>query len=204
MQHNLLETIKASTGRLNAVLGDFIQITARRTDSSIVAHEPVNLKPIIKEALDDTGSQIRAKRITLNVELPENLSPVSVDRESLAQILTRLLANAGAVSPLQGTMHLRIQQKTEDGREYLLIQVSDTGGGIPDEDLARVFTPLYRETDFPARGVGESGMGLFIAKTLAEAQDGRIWVETELGVGSTYNVLIPIAGETAVNVNAEE
>jgi signal transduction histidine kinase len=163
----------------------------------------VNLKSIIKEALDETGSQIRAKRITLNVEFPDNLPPVPVDRESLGQILARLLANAGAVSPLQGTMHLRIQQKTEDGREYLLLQVSDTGGGIPAEDLPRVFNPLYRETDVPARGVGESGMGLFIAKMLTEAQNGRIWVETELGVGSTYNVLVPIGRETLVNVSRE-
>jgi signal transduction histidine kinase len=92
-------------------------------------------------------------------------------------------------------VYLQVHRKANDGNEYLLIQVSDTGGGIPAEDLPRVFTPLYRETDIPARGVGETGMGLFIAKTLTEAQNGRIWVDTELGVGSTYNVLIPISSE---------
>jgi signal transduction histidine kinase len=84
------------------------------------------------------------------------------------------------------------------------MQVSDTGGGIPAEDLRRVFAPLYRAEDIPARGVGDTGMGLFIAKTLTEAQNGRIWVETEPGVGSTYNVLIPIAGDTPVDVNVDE
>jgi signal transduction histidine kinase len=61
-----------------------------------------------------------------------------------------------------------------------------------------VFTPLYREADIPARGVGETGMGLFIAKILTEAQKGRIWVDTELEVGSTYNVLIPMTKEMRV------
>ena len=56
------------------------------------------------------------------------------------------------------------------------------GGGIPPEDLGRVFTPLYRADDIPAWGVGETGMGLFIVKTFTQAQHGKIWVDTELGV----------------------
>lgn len=203
MQRNLIETMKASTARLHAVIGDFIQVTSRKAVPS-AAHELADLSSIMTDAIEDTGSQIRAKRITLNVELPENLSPLYVNRAALQEILTRLLSNAGAISPLQGTMHLRVQQKEHEGKEYLLIQVSDTGGGIPPEDLPRVFTPLYRETDVPARGVGETGMGLFIAKTLTEAQNGRIWVETELRVGSTYNVLIPINREIQVDVRTKE
>ena len=204
MQHNLLETIKASTARLHAVIEDFVQVISLRANSRTRALEPVDLDPIIKNALNETSSQMRAKRITLNVDLPENLSPVCVDPDALGRILTRLLSNAGAASPPQGTVQLRAQTKMEDGKEHLFIQVGDAGGGIPPEDLPRVFTPLYRETDIPARGVGETGMGLFIVKVLTEAQNGKIWVDTELGVGSTYNVLIPITREMPVNVNSEE
>ena len=193
MQRNFLDTIKASTTRLRGVIEDFIQLTNLKAASSALVHDPVDLNLIIKDAIADTSSEIRAKRLSLNVDLPENLAPVYTDREALGQILIRLLSNAGAASPLQGTVHVRVQLKSEDDKEYLLIQVSDTGGGIPPEDLRRVFTPLYREEDMPARGVGDTGMGLFIAKTLTEAQNGRIWVDSERGVGSTYNVLIPIA-----------
>jgi signal transduction histidine kinase len=204
MQRNLLDTVKGSTARLYAVIEDFVQVMTIRATSVTRALEPVDLNPIIRDAIDETSSQMRAKRITLNAELPENPAPICVDPDALRQILTRLLSNAGAVSPLQGTVQLQAQTKTEDDKEYLLIQVRDTGGGVPPEDLPRIFAPLYRETDVPARGVGDTGMGLFIVKTLTEAQNGRIWVDTELGAGSTYNVLMLIDRKTPVSVNGEE
>jgi signal transduction histidine kinase len=204
MQRNFLESIKASTTRLNHVIQDFIQVKTLKAVSDTLVHESVDLNLLLKDAIDDTSSEVRAKRLSLKVDLPENLASVYVDRKALEQILIRLLSNAGAASPLQGTVRLQVQVKREDDKEYLLIQVSDAGGGIPPEDLSRVFIPLYRAEDVPARGVGETGMGLFLAKTLTESQNGRIWVDTELGVGSTYNVLIPIARGTTVNVSADK
>jgi signal transduction histidine kinase len=204
MQRNFLETMKASTMRLHSLMEDFTQVRTFKADLNALAHDPVDLNLLIEDVIADTGSQARAKRITLHVDLQENLMPVYADREALRQILTRLLSNAAAISPLQGSIHLGAQTKAEEGREYILMQIGDTGGGIPAEDLRRVFAPLYRAQDIPARGVGDTGMGLFIAKTLTEAQNGRIWVDTEPGVGSTYNVLIPIAGDTPVDVNVDE
>ena len=202
MQRNLLETIKASTGRFHAVLEDFIQITTLKTNSTALTREPVDVDLTIKDAIANTSNEVRAKRLSVNVDLPENLPTIYTDREALKQILTRLLSNAIAVSPLQGTVRVRAHLKAEGGKEYLLIQVSDTGGGIPREDLGRVFIPRYHTDELPVRGVGDLGMGLYVAKALAEAQNGKIWVDTGRGVGSTYNVLIPIARETTVNVSA--
>ena len=90
-------------------------------------------------------------------------------------------------------MHLKVQTKAEDSKEYVLIQVTDTGGGIPAEDLGRVFTRLYRADNVLIQGVGDTGVGLSIAKTLTEAQKGRIWVDSQPGVGSTFSVLLPLA-----------
>jgi len=99
---------------------------------------------------------------------------------------------------LEGAVYLRVQTKAEDAREYVLIQVSDTGGGIPAEDMPRVFTRLFRADNVLIQGVGDTGVGLSIAKTLTEAQKGRIWVESEPGVGSTFSVLLPIAKNVAM------
>jgi signal transduction histidine kinase len=204
MQRNSLETIKASTARLISVMEDFIQVAALKAGSSALGYGLVDLNVIAKEAIEDISSEVRAKRLSINTELPADLTPVYADQEALRQVLIRLLSNAVAASSLQGTVHVRVQIKAEAGRENLLIQISDTGGGIPTEDLPRVFLPLYGAEDVPARGVGETGLGLFMAKTLTEAQNGRIWVDTEPAVGSTYNVLIPITRDTTVDVSADE
>jgi len=73
-----------------------------------------------------------------------------------------------------------------------LLQVTDSGGGIPAEDLTRVFSRLYRAENALIQGVGDTGVGLSIAKTLTEAQGGRIWVDTKIGAGSTFSVLLPV------------
>ena len=203
-QRNFLETTKASTTRLRNVIEDFYQVRMSRAEFNALAHNPVDLNIIVDEALAETGREARAKRLTRNVLLPENLAPVHTDREALGQVLIRILSNATAVSPLQGAIDVRVQIKTNEGKEYILIEVSDTGGGIPAEDVGRVFAPSYRAEDVHARGVGDTGLGLFIAKTLTEAQNGRIWVDTEPGVGSTFNVLIPIAGYRPVDGKTEE
>jgi signal transduction histidine kinase len=193
LQRKFVERIKASTERIGSLIDDLIQVTTLETGLNELKPEPVNLDLIIDNAMSYTSSQIREKNISLHLDLPKNVAPIYADREALQQILIHLLQNAGAASPLEGTVHLKVQTKAEDSREYVLIQVTDTGGGIPAEDLGRVFTRLYRADNVLIQGVGDTGVGLSIAKTLTEAQKGRIWVDSQPGVGSTFSVLLPIA-----------
>ncbi|HSL46269.1 MAG TPA: ATP-binding protein [Anaerolineales bacterium] len=193
LQRKFVERIKASTERIGSLIDDLIHITTLETGLHELKPEPVDLDLIIDNAMSYTSSQIREKNISMHLDLPKNVSPIYADREALQQILIHLLQNAGAASPLEGTVHLKVQTKSEDGKEYVLIQVTDTGGGIPAEDLGRVFTRLYRADNVLIQGVGDTGVGLSIAKTLTEAQKGRIWVDSEPGNGSTFSVLLPIA-----------
>jgi signal transduction histidine kinase len=193
LQRKFVERIKSSTERIGGLIDDLIQVTTLETGLHELKPEPVDLDLIIDNAMSYTSSQIREKNISMHLDLPKNVAPIYADREALQQILIHLLQNAGAASPLEGTVHLRVQMKTEDGKEYVLIQVSDTGGGIPTEDVNRVFTRLYRAENVLIQGVGDTGVGLSIAKTLTEAQKGRIWVDSKPGTGSTFSVLLPIA-----------
>ncbi len=202
LQRKFVERIKASTERIGSLIDDLIQVTTLETGLNELKPEPVNLDLIIDNAMSYTSSQIREKNISMHLDLPKNVAPIYADREALQQILIHLLQNAGAVSPLEGTIHLKVQTKTEDHHEYVLIQVTDTGGGIPAEDLGRVFTRLYRADNVLIQGVGDTGVGLSIAKTLTEVQKGRIWVDTQPGVGSTFSVLLPIA-KNSNNKNSE-
>jgi len=121
----------------------------------------------------------------------------------LQQILIHLLQNAGAATPFEGTVRLKVQTQSENNLDYILIQVSDSGGGIASTDLPRVFTRLYRADNVLIQGVGDTGVGLSIAKTLTEAHHGRIWVESEQGAGSTFSVLLPIASSLNSENNIE-
>jgi signal transduction histidine kinase len=204
LQRKFVERIKASTERIRSLTDDMIQITTLETELNALNPEAVDLDLIIDNAMSYTSSQMREKNISMHLELPKTLAPTHADREALQQILIHLLQNAGAATPFEGTIKLKVQTRTEDGQEFILIQVSDSGGGIASDDLPRVFTRLYRADNVLIEGVGDTGVGLSIAKTLTEAQRGRIWVESEMGAGSTFSVLLPIASETAAEKHGKK
>jgi signal transduction histidine kinase len=193
LQRKFVERIKSSTERIGTLIDDLIQVTTLETGLNELKPEQVDLNLIIDNAMSYTSSQVREKNISMHLDLPKNMQPIHADREALQQILIHLLQNAGAASPVEGTVNLSVRTQAEDDKEYVLIQVTDTGGGIFAEDLPRVFTRLYRADNVLIQGVGDTGVGLSIAKTLTEAQKGRIWVESKSGVGSTFSVLLPIA-----------
>lgn len=199
LQRKFVERIKASTERIGNLIDDLIQVTTLETGLNDLKPEPVDLNVIIDNAMSYTSSQVREKNISMHLDLPKNMTPINADREALQQILIHLLQNAGSASPMEGTVRLKVQTQSEDGKEFVLIQVSDTGGGIPSEDINRVFTRLYRADNVLIQGVGDTGVGLSIAKTLTEAQKGRIWVESQMGIGSTFSVLLPLTRRQAEN-----
>jgi len=195
LQRKFVERIKTSTERIHSLTDDMIQITTLAADLHELKAEAVDLNSIIDNAVSYTSAQVREKNISMHLDLPKALAPIQADREALQQILIHLLQNAGAATPHEGTIRLKVQTRTENGLEFILIQVTDTGGGIASEDLQRVFSRLYRADNVLIAGVGDTGVGLSIAKSLTEAQNGRIWVESEPGVGATFSVLLPIAVE---------
>ncbi len=199
LQRKFVERIKASTERIHNLTDDMIQITTLEAGLNDLKPESVDLNTIIDNAMTYTSTQVREKNISMHLELPKQLETIQADREALQQILIHLLQNAGAATPFEGTVRLTVQKRTEENMDYILIQVADTGMGIASEDLPRVFTRLYRADNVLIQGVGDTGVGLSIAKALTEAQHGRIWVESEHGVGSTFSVLLPIAGGASLD-----
>ena len=193
LQRKFVERIRASSERLGRLVDELMK--ALPGDSGLpTSAQDVDISPVIDDAIALSMSQLREKKIVLRVDLPEELPAVNTDRESLQQILLHLLQNAGAATPVEGQVTLRANVTREDSdQEYLNFQVSDSGAGIASEDLPRVFSRLYRADNAPIQGVGDTGIGLAVTKALVEAQRGRIWVDTEVGRGSTFSVLLPIS-----------
>ena len=192
LQRKFVERVRASTERIGSLIDDLIQLTTLEAGLGTLNPETVDLNLIIDNAMAYTSSQLREKNTTLRIDIPENIQPIQSDREALQQILIHLLQNASAASPVDGTVTLRVRTVQENSVDHVQIQVTDTGGGIPKDDLSRVFSRLYRADNVLIQGVGDTGVGLSIAKTLTEAQGGRIWVDTELNIGATFSVLLPL------------
>jgi signal transduction histidine kinase len=134
----------------------------------------------------------------LRLDLTSTAPLIQTDRDALQQILIHLLQNATAATHTEGNITLRVHMKDEGENHLLSIQVTDNGGGISSEDIPLVFARRYRAEHSQIQGLGDAGVGLSIAKALVEAQNGRIWVETEAGVGATFSVLMPVVVELPV------
>lgn len=194
LQRKFLERIKASTNRMEALLEDLLQVTELDPDNLEFSPEQVDLGLVIDEAIAATRNHLRDRNIVLRVDLPKQLPQLHADHDAVQQILIHLLKNAEAASPIDGEVFLRASiYQSSNQEDYVLIQVADQGGGIPAQDLPRVFSRLYRADNPLIEGIGDTGVGLSIAKTLVEAHHGRIWVDSQPGEGATFSILLPLS-----------
>jgi signal transduction histidine kinase/GAF domain-containing protein len=199
MQRKFLQRVKANTERMSAKLDDLIEITAIDLGRLEIEPETVNIVSIIEEAIMNTAGQFRERGVAIDIALEDGLPEIYADPDALNQVMQNLLSNACQASEINTTVVVSASlQDTADsvlgGRKYFMVSVTDTGGGIPDEERRRVFTRLYRADNPLIKGLGETGVGLSVAKTLIEAHGGRIWVESEEGLGSTFSFLLPVEG----------
>jgi len=196
MQRKFLQRVKANIERLSSLINDLIEITALDTGRIELVPEPIDLINIIEEAIMGLSARFREQDLTVRLDMALELPPIRADRDALYQIVLHLLSNACQCSrpgtEIVVTGHL---EEAEKGLPpYLHVSVQDTGGGIAPEDRPRVFQRFYRADKPLIPGLGETGVGMAIAKALVEAHSGRIWVESEMGVGSTFHFILPVTG----------
>ncbi len=194
LQRKFVERVKASTERLVILLNELVQVMT--IDGGKVDQTPVSvdLKSVIDEAIGNVTAQISEKNIALRVDVPEKLPAVRANKDALQQILANLLQNACLVTPVDGEISLAARVEQQDNElKFIHISVTDQGGGIEYADLPRVFSRRYKMENPLIKGIGDSGVGLSIVKSLVELHKGRVWVDTEVGAGSSFSVLLPIA-----------
>jgi len=127
--------------------------------------------------------------LSLTVELPDSLLPVNVDSHRIGQVLRNLLENAIAHTDAGGTITVAARQL----EGYVEVSVTDTGEGIPSEDLPNIFERFYRVDKSRTRATGGSGLGLTIVKRLIEAHGCTIEAHSELGKGSRFTFTLPVS-----------
>ena len=139
LQRKFLERVRNSTERMNTLIDNLIRIAELDEAGYSAKRKSVDLASVIDDVLGQLRDQLQEKRIAIRVDLPETLPEINTDRDALQQILYHLLQNADAATPAEGEITLRaFVDSQQDLGDFVLIQVSDTGGGIPEEDLPRV------------------------------------------------------------------
>lgn len=200
-QRQFLQRVKANIERMGGLLDDLIKVVALDTQGSSLSPEPINFTSVLEGVIMSLSAQFSERDLAVQMDTAPELPPVYADRESLTQIIQHLLSNACQCSKPGSKIVVRAQTEERDRvveglPSYLLVSVTDTGGGIAPEDQRRVFQRLYRADNPLIAGLGETGVGLSMAKALVEAHGGRIWVESEMGVGSTFSFILPLSPET--------
>ncbi len=191
MQRQFLQRVKANVARMEGMLSDLVQITTIDTGQIKLEAASIDVPELIKDTVMATSTLFREREQSIRLELADNLPKLYIDRESLQQILQHLLSNAALCSPNNAEVVMRAQVPVEMP-DYMLFSTTDQGGGISPEDRQRAFHRMYRADHPLVQGLGETGVGLSIAKALVEAQGGRIWVDSEMGRGSTFTFILPL------------
>lgn len=198
MQRQFLERVKANVEQMGQLLNDLVRLASPDARRVELTPEPVDLITVIEAGIMGLAARFRERRLAIRMDLPETLTPVRADQDSLYQVILRLLSNAALCSQ-EGTEVLLSAQEQEPEEKgvvpFVRISVTDTGGGIATEDFPRVFRRFYRANQSLVQGMGETGVGMAVVKTLVEANGGRVWVETEPGVGSTFSFILPCCCE---------
>jgi Osmosensitive K+ channel histidine kinase len=149
--------------------------------------EVVSLDGIIRFALETLGGQISEKKLNLHVDLPTDMPPVRGNPIRLRQMVDNLIGNAIKYTQEGGEISIAVEvQKDQD-----ILRISDNGPGIPPSDQPHIFEKFYRAGNVP-KGVGGSGLGLAIVKSIIDNHQGRIWVDSLLGRGTTFTVVLPV------------
>ncbi len=175
----------ASTSELVQAL-----LNLSRIDMGTFKAEPEILSPktIAEEVITAVGPQMDNKAQILQRDYDESLSPVSMDRNVLRIILQNLISNAVKYTSTGGRIKVGLKLRSNN----LLIEVADTGIGIPRAEQDKMFTKFFRAHNTAGLNVDGTGIGLNLTKTIIEATGGRIWFESEEGRGTTFFVKIPV------------
>jgi PAS domain S-box-containing protein len=195
-QRGFLDVVSANAERMIGLVNKLIAVSEMERGLVQIETRPVDMGQIIEEAVQAVHSQAVGCQLELTVNLPPDLSPVRGDPQYLRQIMDNLLDNAVRYTPAKGRVAVwAAEAHLEDGgaspQHYLVVNVRDTGVGIPQQEHGRIFEKFYRVDNPLSLQAGGTGMGLAIVKSLVIAHGGRVWVESQPGAGSTFSFIIP-------------
>ncbi len=188
-QREFLSIIERQADHLAELVSNLLDLNRLSSNALQLKLEPLNLSEILAQTVSQLQGFSRKKKVYVDTKLPASLPPVMGDVTRLKQVFTNLIGNAIKFTPQNGRVWVQAKAQPTS----VLISVTDTGIGIPAEEMEKIFGKFYQVEEHSTRSAEGSGLGLHIARQLIERHNGKIWAQSELGKGSTFFVQLPIA-----------
>lgn len=190
-QSEYLGYARESCDQLTVCVNDLMDAARLETGKMAVFMQTASLGEVAHRVVIGLRSVALAKRIDLQFEAPAGLPEATFDDTRITQVISNLLFNAAKFTPEGGSIRVAVTE-APGHPEFLQVAVSDTGQGIPKEQLAQIFDRLYQIKAGDAATEKGIGMGLYICRELVHLHNGEIWVESEPGKGSTFKFTVPL------------
>ncbi len=193
-QKGLVEKTYSSNERMISLINDLLNVTRIEEGRYLYQLDLAHIEDIAVPLIETYKTEIERRGIKFKVKLPKKKTPkIAADSEKIALVIQNFIENAMKYTNKGGDMNLAIIYN-EDNNE-VQVSVKDTGVGIPGEQQIRLFTKFFRAENVIRMETEGSGLGLFICKNIIEAHKGRVWFESEEGVGSTFYFSLPIRSQ---------
>jgi two-component system sensor histidine kinase/response regulator len=179
--------IQQNVHKMRSLVTDMLDLAQIETGVDLSV-KPVSLTAFLRECLESFNLSAEQKQITLTFSPSEEDVTFPLDADRMARVIDNLISNAIKYTPEGGLVDLAVQVNTDN----VIIQVSDTGLGIPEEDIPHLFKTFYRVSDPQHRAIGGTGLGLSIVKAVVEQHGGQVSVESAPGKGSTFSIQLPL------------
>jgi two-component system phosphate regulon sensor histidine kinase PhoR len=186
-----LSIIDSETDRLTRLIDDLLSLSALESKATKLSIKQLNFVESVKSVFNILAPQAAEKKLRLELIYPPGVPCVKADADLVGQVLINLLDNAIKYTPDGGRVTVRI---TREGRK-LVTRITDTGIGIAKESLPRLFERFYRVDKARSRVLGGTGLGLAIVKHIVELHGGDVFVDSEVGVGSTFSFCLWLADD---------
>jgi diguanylate cyclase (GGDEF)-like protein/PAS domain S-box-containing protein len=206
-QRETLSRVGKNLDRLSRLINDLLDLSKLEAGKMEMKIGPVDVAEMMRSTCDVFAAASSNKNVAIDVDLPEELPLLWADADRVVQVLTNLVGNALKFTPEKGTVTLSVRRRppeppdriapadadsTLSGEGSLLVSVRDTGPGIPEDDVARVFDKFYQTDHSMTRKTGGTGLGLPICKEIVTRHGGQIWAESRVGEGSTFSFELPV------------
>ncbi|HHW31830.1 MAG TPA: cell wall metabolism sensor histidine kinase WalK [Clostridiaceae bacterium] len=188
MSRKFLSVINTEADRMTRLVKDLLQLSSHDNNQAKLNIQKIYLTEIVKNCVEKMRIEADGKNQILEYHAGSEIPVVHADRDRIEQVIVNLLSNAIKYTPAGGKIVVDLGVLPEE----VFIKIVDTGIGIPEEDIPRIFERFYRVDKARSREMGGTGLGLSIAKEIVEAHSGQITIESQLGKGTEVMVKLPI------------